>query len=78
MIHCMQGLKDLSTLCYAWRAGGELAWEDGDRFYPGAQLLQMCDCHIRARTTAARPLMQRHITIAHALQSLLGICVQAR
>ena len=31
----MQGLKDLSTLCYAWRAGGDLAWEDGDRFYPG-------------------------------------------
>ena len=31
-----QGLKDLSTLCYAWRAEGDLAWEDGDRFYPGA------------------------------------------
>jgi hypothetical protein len=31
----VQGLKELGTLCYAWRAEGDLAWEDGDRFYPG-------------------------------------------
>lgn len=32
----MQGLKDLHTLCYAWRADAEVAWEGGGRFYPGA------------------------------------------
>ena len=31
----MQGLKDLHTLCYAWRADAEVAWEGGGRFYPG-------------------------------------------
>jgi hypothetical protein len=36
----LQGLKDLKTLCWAWRADADVAWEDGDRFYPGAH----CAC----------------------------------
>ena len=37
----VQGLKDLHTLCYAWRADAEAAWEGGGRFYPGAAM----SCH---------------------------------
>ncbi|CAL8460737.1 g268 [Coccomyxa elongata] len=32
---CVQGLKDLSTLCWAWRADADVAWDGGGRFYPG-------------------------------------------
>ncbi len=31
----MQGLKDLRTLCWAWRADADVAWDGGGRFYPG-------------------------------------------
>ncbi|KAG2494253.1 hypothetical protein HYH03_007608 [Edaphochlamys debaryana] len=37
---CVHGLKDLETLCWAWRADGEILWENGKRFHPGFML---CD-----------------------------------
>lgn len=38
----LQGLKDLGTLCYAWRADAEVAWEGGGRFYPGDLCMLSC------------------------------------
>ncbi len=35
----VQGLKDLSTLCWAWRADADVAWDGGGRFYPGVPIL---------------------------------------
>ncbi|GFR50536.1 hypothetical protein Agub_g12806 [Astrephomene gubernaculifera] len=36
---CVHGLKDLGTLCWAWRADGEILWQNGNRFHPGFMLL---------------------------------------
>lgn len=35
----VQGLKDISTLCWAWRADADVAWDGGGRFYPGVPIL---------------------------------------
>eukprot|EP00198_Chlamydomonas_reinhardtii_P002453 XP_001691789.1 isoamylase-type starch debranching enzyme [Chlamydomonas reinhardtii] len=36
---CVHGLKDLETLCWAWRADGEILWQNGNRFHPGFMLM---------------------------------------
>ncbi|KAG2422373.1 hypothetical protein HXX76_016097 [Chlamydomonas incerta] len=36
---CVHGLKDLETLCWAWRADGEVLWQNGNRFHPGFMLM---------------------------------------
>ena len=32
---CLEGLKDVGTLCYGWRAEADAAWGGGSRFHPG-------------------------------------------
>lgn len=34
-----QGLKDVGSLCWGWRANGDVSWEQGGRFHPGYLLL---------------------------------------
>ncbi|GLC33109.1 hypothetical protein PLESTB_000369500 [Pleodorina starrii] len=36
---CVHGLKDLESLCWAWRADGEILWQNGNRFHPGFMLM---------------------------------------
>lgn len=34
--HCaVEGLKDLESLCYGWRADADISWDSGNRFHPG-------------------------------------------
>ncbi|KAK9820150.1 hypothetical protein WJX72_006684 [[Myrmecia] bisecta] len=40
MWHIMlEGLRDVSTLCYGWRADGDVGWDGGSRFHPGQVML---------------------------------------
>ena len=32
---CLEGLKDVGSLCYGWRAEADVAWEGRSRFHPG-------------------------------------------
>ena len=32
---CLEGLKDVASLCYGWRAEADVAWEGRSRFHPG-------------------------------------------
>ena len=32
---CLEGLKEVSSLCYGWRAEADVAWEGRTRFHPG-------------------------------------------
>ena len=32
---CLEGLKEVGTLCYGWRAEADAAWGGGSRFHPG-------------------------------------------
>ena len=32
---CLEGLKDLASLCYGWRADADISWDQGNRFHPG-------------------------------------------
>ena len=31
----VEGLKDVATLCYGWRADADIGWQGGSRFHPG-------------------------------------------
>lgn len=47
--HCsIEGLKDLGTLCYGWRADADISWDAGNRFHPGST----------APSTAPQPLLE--------------------
>ena len=35
---CLEGLKDVGSLCYGWRAEADVAWEGRSRFHPGTIL----------------------------------------
>ena len=35
---CLEGLKDVGSLCYGWRAEADVAWEGRSRFHPGTVL----------------------------------------
>jgi len=35
----LQGLKDVGSLCWGWRANGAIEWGQGGRFHPGYLLL---------------------------------------
>lgn len=35
---CLEGLKDVGSLCYGWRAEADVAWEGRSRFHPGTML----------------------------------------
>lgn len=61
---CLEGLKDVGSLCYGWRAEADVAWEGRSRFHPGMalpptvnslpnQLPQLPDCciwHVKQST----------------------------
>lgn len=32
---CLEGVKDVGSLCYGWRAEADVAWEGRSRFHPG-------------------------------------------
>lgn len=36
---CLEGLKDVGSLCYGWRAEADVAWEGRTRFHPGQVML---------------------------------------
>lgn len=36
---CVDGLKDIGTLCYGWRANGSVSWSEGGKFHSGYVLL---------------------------------------
>ena len=38
----VEGLKDIGSLCYGWRADADISWDAGNRFHPGAS------CHTPA------------------------------
>lgn len=37
----LDGLRDLETLCYGWRADADIKWDMGNRFHPGQFLLHV-------------------------------------
>jgi hypothetical protein len=34
---CVASLRDVSSLCYGWRADADISWDAGNRFHPGWQ-----------------------------------------
>lgn len=37
----LDGLRRLDSLAYGWRAGGDIEWQDGDRFTPSQSLVSL-------------------------------------
>ena len=33
----VEGLMDIGSLCYGWRADADISWDAGNRFHPGAR-----------------------------------------
>ncbi|KAL3146430.1 hypothetical protein ABBQ32_003110 [Trebouxia sp. C0010 RCD-2024] len=46
---CLEGLKDVGSLCYGWRAEADVAWEGRSRFHPG-QVMMDPYCPVVAHT----------------------------
>ncbi|KAL0049338.1 hypothetical protein WJX82_011691 [Trebouxia sp. C0006] len=46
---CLEGLKDVGSLCYGWRAEADVAWEGRSRFHPG-QVMMDPYCPLVAHT----------------------------
>lgn len=36
---CLEGVKDVASLCYGWRAEADVAWEGKSRFHPGQVMM---------------------------------------
>lgn len=58
---CLEGLKDVGSLCYGWRAEADVAWEGRTRFHPGTlqwtfthtcEIDHTCDLVLRCICTA--------------------------
>lgn len=41
---CLEGLKDVGSLCYGWRAEADVAWEGRTRFHPGLLICITLSC----------------------------------
>lgn len=46
---CLEGVKDVASLCYGWRAEADVAWEGRSRFHPG-QVMMDPYCPLVAHT----------------------------
>ncbi len=64
---CLEGLKDVGSLCYGWRAEANVAWEGRSRFHPGEMF-----AHLHRLMTARSP--QNRKRLCQALLCELQSC----
>lgn len=51
---CLEGLKDVGSLCYGWRAEADVAWEGGSRFHPGDQTIAAGQAFLQLSSVAVK------------------------
>lgn len=65
---CLEGLKDVGSLCYGWRAEADVAWEGRTRFHPG--IVFGCAAGIQTGSYSAGQHVSRH----QAPDALMSVC----
>lgn len=64
---CLEGLKDVGSLCYGWRAEADVAWEGRTRFHPGNFVHSLVSCAEGFCTDALQQTTFPNHVLYHAL-----------